>query len=92
MTTGAHLWAATFDVNAHQAGDIAAGVRPATLSGEAIVICTLCQLEYQPAVAALACAGQPLRSTPRTAEARPGRNDPCWCGSQTKYKRCHGRD
>ncbi|MGE0191135.1 MAG: SEC-C domain-containing protein [Planctomycetota bacterium] len=20
---------------------------------------------------------------------RPGRNDPCWCGSGTKYKRCH---
>jgi hypothetical protein len=21
----------------------------------------------------------------------PGRNDPCWCGSGVKYKRCHGR-
>ena len=21
--------------------------------------------------------------------ARPGRNDPCWCGSGQKYKRCH---
>lgn len=20
----------------------------------------------------------------------PGRNDPCWCGSGTKFKRCHG--
>jgi uncharacterized protein YchJ len=20
---------------------------------------------------------------------RPGRNDACWCGSGTKYKRCH---
>lgn len=20
-----------------------------------------------------------------------GRNDPCWCGSGTKYKKCHGR-
>lgn len=20
---------------------------------------------------------------------RPGRNDPCWCGSGTKYKKCH---
>jgi preprotein translocase subunit SecA len=19
-----------------------------------------------------------------------GRNDPCWCGSGKKYKRCHG--
>jgi preprotein translocase subunit SecA len=23
--------------------------------------------------------------------ARIGRNDPCWCGSGTKYKKCHGR-
>lgn len=21
--------------------------------------------------------------------AKPGRNDPCWCGSGTKYKKCH---
>ncbi|MGZ6270226.1 MAG: SEC-C metal-binding domain-containing protein [Candidatus Limnocylindrales bacterium] len=20
-----------------------------------------------------------------------GRNDPCWCGSGLKYKKCHGR-
>ncbi len=23
------------------------------------------------------------------ARARPGRNEPCWCGSGQKYKRCH---
>jgi len=23
------------------------------------------------------------------AAARPGRNDPCWCGSGQKYKKCH---
>jgi len=23
--------------------------------------------------------------------ARPGRNDPCWCGSGKKFKKCHGR-
>jgi len=23
--------------------------------------------------------------------AKIGRNDPCWCGSGKKYKRCHGR-
>ncbi|WP_395853554.1 YecA family protein [Cystobacter fuscus] len=22
-------------------------------------------------------------------ESRPGRNDPCWCGSGVKYKKCH---
>jgi preprotein translocase subunit SecA len=21
---------------------------------------------------------------------RVGRNDPCWCGSGKKYKKCHG--
>jgi hypothetical protein len=28
---------------------------------------------------------QPIRNTFR----RPGRNDPCWCGSGKKYKKCH---
>jgi preprotein translocase subunit SecA len=23
--------------------------------------------------------------------AKLGRNDPCWCGSGKKYKRCHGK-
>jgi hypothetical protein len=26
---------------------------------------------------------------PIRKEARPGRNDPCWCGSGKKYKKCH---
>jgi hypothetical protein len=26
---------------------------------------------------------------PFTAPPRPGRNDPCWCGSGKKYKKCH---
>lgn len=26
---------------------------------------------------------------PATRRERPGRNDPCWCGSKTKYKKCH---
>ncbi|MDR3637121.1 MAG: SEC-C domain-containing protein [Isosphaeraceae bacterium] len=25
----------------------------------------------------------------RKAAHRPGRNDPCWCGSDKKYKKCH---
>lgn len=28
---------------------------------------------------------------PRTVKDEPGRNDPCWCGSGKKYKKCHGR-
>jgi preprotein translocase subunit SecA len=31
-------------------------------------------------------ARKPFRS-----EKRPGRNDPCWCGSGKKYKHCHMR-
>ncbi|MFO0747917.1 MAG: SEC-C metal-binding domain-containing protein [Myxococcota bacterium] len=25
----------------------------------------------------------------RAGRAPPGRNDPCWCGSGKKYKKCH---
>jgi hypothetical protein len=32
---------------------------------------------------------QPRR--PQPTEPKPGRNDPCWCGSGKKYKHCHGR-
>ncbi|MBX9600576.1 MAG: preprotein translocase subunit SecA [Bryobacteraceae bacterium] len=27
---------------------------------------------------------------PVLAQKKPGRNDPCWCGSGKKYKKCHG--
>ncbi|MHB8590091.1 MAG: preprotein translocase subunit SecA [Candidatus Dormibacteraceae bacterium] len=37
-----------------------------------------------PAVAGQAPAGA-------GAQGKIGRNDPCWCGSGKKYKRCHGR-
>ena len=30
-------------------------------------------------------ARQPVQRGPKI-----GRNDPCWCGSGKKYKRCHG--
>jgi preprotein translocase subunit SecA len=46
-------------------------------------------------------AAQPRRNAPSLAgaaaavpageAAKLGRNDPCWCGSGKKYKRCHGR-
>jgi len=26
----------------------------------------------------------------QTGQHKPGRNDPCWCGSGKKYKKCHG--
>ena len=30
------------------------------------------------------------RRPPRRVAATPGRNDPCWCGSGRKFKKCHG--
>ena len=34
--------------------------------------------------------GEPVRQTPLKAEAHPGRNEPCSCGSGKKFKKCHG--
>lgn len=34
--------------------------------------------------------GKVLGPPPVRREERPGRNDPCTCGSGTKYKKCHG--
>ncbi|MEN9919077.1 MAG: preprotein translocase subunit SecA [Bacteroidota bacterium] len=34
---------------------------------------------------------QPKR-TPITVDKKPGRNDPCFCGSGKKFKNCHGQD
>jgi preprotein translocase subunit SecA len=32
-----------------------------------------------------AATREPARTGPKV-----GRNDPCWCGSGKKYKKCHG--
>jgi preprotein translocase subunit SecA len=53
--------------------------------------------------AATATAPQPTRAAATPANQDPttgtvhkddrdkiGRNDPCWCGSGKKYKKCHG--
>jgi preprotein translocase subunit SecA len=36
--------------------------------------------------------GRPAAQPARASGARPGRNDPCWCGSGKKYKLCHMRE
>jgi preprotein translocase subunit SecA len=59
--------------------------------------------EEQPsALAAAAAAGaqgvgdpeeplpEPVETRVLEDEERIGRNDPCWCGSGKKYKKCHG--
>jgi len=33
--------------------------------------------------------GNPGEEIPVRIEVKPGRNDPCWCGSGKKYKKCH---
>lgn len=35
-------------------------------------------------------APQPVQQRVVAPKERIGRNDPCWCGSGKKYKRCHG--
>jgi preprotein translocase subunit SecA len=41
-----------------------------------------------------AAAGGPAPAAVQTVQASPheklGRNDPCWCGSGKKFKKCHG--
>ena len=34
-------------------------------------------------------SSQPSKPEPARADKKPGRNDPCWCGSGKKYKHCH---
>ncbi|MCL5224154.1 MAG: SEC-C metal-binding domain-containing protein [Patescibacteria group bacterium] len=37
---------------------------------------------------------QPVTVVPKVANPdvkNIGRNDPCWCGSGKKYKKCHGK-
>src|SRR5216117_3466225 len=44
--------------------------------------------------APLAAASAPVpagAAASAAAQHKIGRNDPCWCGSGKKYKRCHGR-
>jgi preprotein translocase subunit SecA len=36
--------------------------------------------------------GRPAPQPARASGSRPGRNDPCWCGSGKKYKLCHMRE
>ena len=39
---------------------------------------------------ATAAATGPAKQAPANSGPKLGRNDPCWCGSGKKYKRCHG--
>jgi preprotein translocase subunit SecA len=54
------------------------------------------KLREEPEVQQLSYSGgseepNPQPKSPRKAEHKIGRNDPCPCGSGKKYKKCHGR-
>ena len=36
-------------------------------------------------------SGNIRRDDGAPADWKGGRNDPCWCGSGQKYKKCHGK-
>jgi len=44
-----------------------------------------------PAKRQAAPVGAAAGSASAPANLKIGRNDPCWCGSGKKYKRCHGK-
>lgn len=46
----------------------------------------------KPSATPQAAAEEPAKQTVRADKRRPGRNDPCWCGSGKKYKSCHMRE
>jgi preprotein translocase subunit SecA len=39
-----------------------------------------------------ASGAAPKQQTVRNVNNKPGRNDPCWCGSGKKYKQCHMKE
>jgi preprotein translocase subunit SecA len=47
------------------------------------------QLQHGEQTVGVASGGTAGGAQPAEA-AKLGRNDPCWCGSGKKFKRCHG--
>lgn len=45
--------------------------------------------DEQPHVHGPGCNHDHAPMKPVQVVKRPGRNEPCWCGSGTKYKKCH---
>jgi preprotein translocase subunit SecA len=46
----------------------------------------------KPTVSAMGTQQTKQEPAQRRAEKRPGRNEPCWCGSGKKYKDCHWKE
>jgi hypothetical protein len=47
-------------------------------------------MQYAREIPGDAAAGAKVRPGFTPSGQRIGRNDPCWCGSGQKYKKCHG--
>jgi preprotein translocase subunit SecA len=68
---------------------VAAGATTATGGGDGYG--TPAAAQGAPAMAAQSQAGESsVAVQQRHVEQKVGRNDPCWCGSGKKYKKCHG--
>ena len=44
----------------------------------------------RPSAAAEASVATAAKAAVRPSSEKLGRNDPCWCGSGKKFKKCHG--
>jgi hypothetical protein len=58
---------------------------PNIFDGQRSTFCPGCEVEDWHAELSAQVAAD------RTGARKLGRNDPCWCGSRLKYKKCHGR-
>jgi preprotein translocase subunit SecA len=70
--------------SARTGGAVGAAATSATTAGAATSTAAAGDSRAQPT------DGQPAGTRVKDEREKIGRNDPCWCGSGKKYKKCHG--
>jgi preprotein translocase subunit SecA len=70
--------------SARTGGAVGAAATSATTAGAATSTAAAADARAQPT------DGQPTGTRVKDEREKIGRNDPCWCGSGKKYKKCHG--
>jgi preprotein translocase subunit SecA len=70
--------------SARTGGAVGAAATSATTAGAATSTAAAGDARAQPT------DGQPTGTRVKDERDKIGRNDPCWCGSGKKYKKCHG--
>ncbi|MCC7440262.1 MAG: SEC-C domain-containing protein [Bdellovibrionales bacterium] len=45
----------------------------------------------RPGAGGMSMGGGPVAQPVSSGDPKVGRNDPCWCGSGKKFKKCHGQ-